>query len=258
MEIGFCGGYNSHKIIKDAGYDFIEMPVGEVMSHLDHEQYESQRRDLEQMEISCLAFNIFVPGSFSIIDSYMNGNKAVLEYCKVAIKRIADLEGKIIVFGSGKARMVPDGIDFDRATDILIEFVRDCADFAMPYGITIAVEHLNKGESNILTSVKETGEFVKAVNRENVKILYDTYHMSVEGEDIANVAAVIDDVVHIHVSDREGRTYPHKDIELYNELNAILKEAEYKGAISVECKVDDLARDTKLAMEIIQRVFDFY
>lgn len=256
MKIGFCGGYDSYEIIKDAGYDFIEMPVGEVMPHLDDEQYEPKRIKLKQMGIPCLAFNIFVPGSFAIIESYMGDEKEeILQHCKVAIERVADLGGKIIVFGSGKARRIPDGVDHNTGTNILVDFVRDCADIAKLHDVIIAVEHLNENESNILTSVKETGEFVNKVDRENVKILYDTYHMSMDYEDINNLVSVIDNVAHIHIGDREGRTYPHKDVELYNELNKVLKEAEYKGGISVEAKIDDLVEETRLAIDFIKETF---
>ncbi|NMA95365.1 MAG: sugar phosphate isomerase/epimerase, partial [Clostridiales bacterium] len=201
MKIGFCGGIDSYEVIRDAGYDFIEMPVAVVMADKSDEEYKEQRDKLKEMGIAPMAFNVFVPASYPIIKNYMDGTKEALKYCKVAIERVADLGGKIIVFGSGGARRIPEGVDFDTATDMLVEFARDCGDYAKDFGVTIAVEHLNTGECNILTSIKEVGEFVKKVDRDNVKVLYDTYHMALEGEDIQNLVDVIDDVVHIHIRD---------------------------------------------------------
>lgn len=255
MKIGFCANSSSYNIIKKAGYDFIEMPVNELMPLLDTAECQPYMEKLMCMDIPCTVFNCFIPGNFSIIQSYMEGISDVLDYSKVAIKRVARFGGKIIVFGSGTARNIPPDIEFDLAMDSLIHFMRDCADYAKRYQVTIAVEHLNRHESNVLNTVKDVDRFVEIVNRENVKILFDSYHFSIENEDITDLDSVINNVAHIHISDKEGRSYPHNDIILYSHLNKILKKSGYNGDMSVECSIRDLEKDAILSMDFIKNIF---
>ena len=248
MKIGFCSSVDSCVVLKELGYDFIEMPVAQIMGN----DYRQVGEKVKKVNIECTAFNCFIPARFSIIDCYVHGKKELTEYYQKAIDRVADLGGKIIVFGSGAARYVPAGFENNTATDIIASFVDECADYAEQYDITIAVEHLNKDETNILNSVNEVASFVNKIDKGNVKILVDTYHMLKEKEDIAILGKVINDVAHIHIADLEGRSYPHKNIEFYMALSNILKNSHYKGAVSVECAVGDLAFDAKMAIKFIE------
>jgi sugar phosphate isomerase/epimerase len=56
------------------------------------------------------------------------------------------------------------------------------APMAEKYGVTIAVEPLNSGETNFINSLAEGVEIVDAVKSPRMKLLCDIYHMLKEDE----------------------------------------------------------------------------
>ena len=83
-------------------------------------------------------------------------DKARLDsYLAAATERAAELDGEIIVFGSGGARHVPEGFSRTRAHDQILEFLEAAANYAGEHGLVIAIEHLNRSETNVITSIAE-------------------------------------------------------------------------------------------------------
>lgn len=256
MKFGFCTGMANIPILKEQGYDYVEMGVGEVMPASSEEEFASKKEKMKGADLPCMAFNVFIPGSFSIIQSYLEDKKDdLLQYAQTAIRRVSEVGGKVIVFGSGGARKRPDDVDTETALEMVARFARDCGDCAQRYGVTIAMEHLNRGETNILNSTRESAEFVKRVNHPHVKMLVDSYHMLVEKEDVEDLWEFAKDIVHVHVADGEDRSYPHKDLSFYKRFCEILKETDYNGGISVECRTNNFESDSRKALEFLKAVF---
>ncbi len=70
----------------------------------------------------------------------------------------------------------------DKAGDLerSIRSMRILADMASDYGITLYMEVLNRFEGYLMNECSEAVIYVEAVNRPNVKILLDTFHMNIE------------------------------------------------------------------------------
>jgi len=255
MKFGFCVGMDKCDSIKKAGFDFIELGVGTVVPDQSEEKFQKIKKELDKLSLPVLAFNCFIPGSFSIIKSYMEGKEDVLLYAKTAIRRVAEAGGKVIVFGSGWARRRPDDVDRDTALKMLESFSRDCGEAAREYGVTIAIEHLNRRETNTVNSTKEALELIKRVDHPNVKLLVDSYHMMVEGEEPEDLQDHAEYIAHVHLADGSDRSYPHKDLEFYKKLGDILKKSGYTGGISVECGLKDFEAEIVKTMDVLQKTF---
>ena len=65
-----------------------------------------------------------------------------------------------------------------------ISNMRKLADMASEYGIDLCMEVLNRHEGYMLNTAKECVQYVDAVDKPNVKIMLDTYHMCLEEDDM--------------------------------------------------------------------------
>ena len=118
--------------------------------------------------------------------------------------------------------------DFQK--NILIENLKRVADILVKENVTIVLEALNSyvdHEGYYLDSSHLGFEIVKSVGCENIKLLYDVYHMQImEGNLIDNIKKSIEYIGHFHSAGVPGRH------ELFNgEINYknILKAIEETG-----------------------------
>jgi sugar phosphate isomerase/epimerase len=180
-----------------------------------------------------------VPAALKIV-----GPEADLERLTRYISRVArrakPLDVRILGFGSGGARSVPDGFDRERAMQQLIEFSRVGARFAADSGVVMAMEPLNRPECNFINTVAEVHEIVRAVDSPAFRVLLDTYHLWRENEPLENVAAATPYIAHVHVADLENRTPPGESgTSDYRPVFRLLKAAGYDALMSVEAKSFD-------------------
>ena len=108
-----------------------------------------------------------------------------MAYVKKAFARLNRLGVKILCFGSGGARRVPEGFPKEEAFKQLVDFGKRIAPEARAQGITVVIEPLRRQETNIINTAGEGLALVKAVNDPNFELLIDFYHLASEKEDPA-------------------------------------------------------------------------
>ena len=122
MRFGCCVGLDKALIVQDAGYDYIELPVGTVKAESPDSDFEPVLDQVRSLEIVPEAWNCLLPGDLKVtgpeIDKYR-----MERYLRTAFERIEEIGGEVVVFGSGDARKVPDGFPMDEARDQIVEFV---------------------------------------------------------------------------------------------------------------------------------------
>ena len=64
--------------------------------------------------------------------------------------------------------------------EISIRSVQELADYALPKDVTLTLETVNRFEQFLFNDAAEAVQFVKDVNRENVKVMLDSFHMNIE------------------------------------------------------------------------------
>ena len=147
-----------------------------------------------------------------------------------------------LVFGSGVAQNIPEGWDRRARCNKLFDFGRTSAELAAAHGITIVLEPLNRGECNVINSVGEAMEYVRAVDHPNFQCLVDSYHFWLEEEPLEHLTAAMPWIKHVHVADKAGRVPPGESkFSDYRPLFGVLKRGNYDGRISIECLGFDAA-----------------
>jgi len=135
------------------------------------------------------------------------------------------------------AGLTPAGIESDEVNRILVENLRFAADNLAKEGITLLVEPLNSKDIPGFHLVNSAAaiKVLDAVDRPNVKLQYDIYHMQrMEGDLVKTMSALIDRIGHIQLADNPGRHEPGTgEINFANVFKAI-DSIGYTGWIGCE------------------------
>jgi sugar phosphate isomerase/epimerase len=247
MRFGVCAGVDKAEPLARLGYDFIELSAAGDLApdNGDETVWNETRRQIDALPLRPEAFNSFVRTG-KIVGPDADPER-LQRYVHTALTRAAQVGGKIIVFGSGGARNVPDAFPRDAARRQILDFLGWCADAHETSGVIVVVEPLNKSESNILNTVGEGAEYVRALNRAGVRNLADTYHMEKDGEPLSAIEASRDVLAHVHTADT-GRNAPGTGVYDHAALFRTLVRAGYDGRISIECGWMDFEREAAAAL----------
>lgn len=254
MKIGICTSIDQIELVQRIGFDYIE-PAVVGIAQMNKKEYEEVLTKVDESKIGCEVFNILFPGEIRLTGPNVN-HESIREYLVKAFDRIAKLGAKAVVFGSGGARRIPEDLDPKDGWKDLVETARVVGEVASQYNIIIAMEPLNKSETNILNSVSEGISFVKEVDHTNIRLLADFYHMRVENESMDILKETNSDIlVHTHIAKGDGRYFPIcKDEDIYSEFFYGLKEIAYESRVSIEGRTDNFEEDAAKALEVLREL----
>ncbi|HEY8598846.1 MAG TPA: sugar phosphate isomerase/epimerase family protein [Thermomicrobiales bacterium] len=248
MELGCCVAPEQIATLAAAGGDYAELTVAGAVMGGDEVAFAQLVAQIGASPIKPLAYNVFLPGDRAIVGPSVDRDW-LTEYSREALARIARLSGPdaIVVLGSGRSRSIPAGFDRATALDQLADFLGQLGTLARPLGITIALEHLRRAESNVFTSLRESGDFLRVRDLPNVHLLVDLYHLMEEDEPLNTIDEYADLLVHAHVADSERRhpgtgTYPIAPF--FDQL----RQHGYTGKCSIECRWTDFPAEIGPAM----------
>lgn len=236
--------------LRSVGYNYVELPTSIVASASDAEfMYLVQH--LNSAPIKAEAFNCFVPGSIRLVGNEVDTN-AIRSYLELVIPRMAQCGAKVIVFGSGAARSVPQGFTIYKAESQIIDFLKMAADYASSQGMVIAIEPLNSKECNFINLIGDAISIIDEINRPDVRLAIDFYHMNEENDDMEAITMTAGPYLeHVHLAD-SGRMNPGTGSYDYPSFFAALKEIGYDNRASLECKYRDYENDVKFSLRFLK------
>jgi hydroxypyruvate isomerase len=140
-----------------------------------------------------------------------------------------------------------------------VENLKRASDVAAQSGIDIVIEPIDLIENPtiFLTSVTDGFAIVRAVNRPNVKVLYDFYHEQRGGGNlIEKLDKNIDWVGLVHIADVPGRHEPGTGEIDYTNIYRVLGRLGYRRFIAMEYAptTDPVASLRKARMEAQQAI----
>lgn len=252
MELGCCVTPDQLALLAMAGGDYAELTVAGAVMGGDEAEFAQLVAQISASPLKPLAYNVFLPGNRAIVGPAVD-HDWLKDYSQQALIRIARLSGPgaIVVLGSGRSRAIPHGFDRATALEQLADFLGQLGALAKPLGITIALEHLRRAESNVFTSLRESGDFLRERDLPNVHLLVDLYHLMEEDEPLSTIDEYADLLVHAHVADSERRhpgtgTYPIAPF--FNQL----RQNGYTGKCSIECRWADFPAEVDAAMAALR------
>lgn len=233
MKIGYCAPPCFIKEVKEAGFDYIELPLGSIADETE-ENFQEILSRLKTDALPCLASNMFLPKRVRVTGNNVNLETAAA-YCETALSRAQRLGNRSVVLGSCGARNVPGGFPMEKAWKQFEEFGRMAGEIAAKYGVVIVLEPINSTETNLMKTVIEGVALARKINHPNVKSLADYFHMQVEKESVDSVLAAGEDLCHTHTASLVGRSLPLEyDRETQSVFTNALKQIGYSGGLSIE------------------------
>jgi D-psicose/D-tagatose/L-ribulose 3-epimerase len=218
-----------------AGFDFAELGISKI-AKMSEGELAAAIATHKAVGLPTPVANGFLPGELKVTGPNVNRDEQ-MAYVRKAFERLPRFGVKLVMFGSGNARNVPDGFSREEAWGQLVDFSKRIAAEAQARGLVVCVEPLQKKESNIVNTATEGLELVKAVGHPNFELMVDFYHLASDGEDPDVLLKAKDHIRHFHFANPKGRIFPLEASEYdYARFFANVRAIGFRGGLSVEAK----------------------
>ncbi len=158
---------------------------------------------------------------------------------RAAVKRIkghlelAKRFGALVIIGLIRG-VTPQAQTHSQSMQYLTECLSECAEKAAACGVRMALEPLNRYETDLIHTVQDGLDLISQIGSSHLGLLLDTFHMNIEEADIdRSITRAGGQIFHFHVAD-SNRWYPgggHLDfISILRTLHA----TGYNGWVSGE------------------------
>lgn len=116
-----------------------------------------------------------------------------------------------------------------------VEGMRALADLAADYDVTLNMEVLNRFEGYLMNEASEGLAYVKEVDRPNVKLMLDTFHMNIEETSIIDAILSSEGYLgHFHVGEANRRCPEAGGRFDWKEIGDALHKIHYDGFVVME------------------------
>ncbi|MBQ6550977.1 MAG: sugar phosphate isomerase/epimerase [Lachnospiraceae bacterium] len=232
IRLGICTSIDRAAAMKAAGFDYVELSLSQVTA-LSDEEFEALAREVDAAPLPVEAMNSMMPGTYRILTK--EGTPAeVYAFLEKGFTRAERLGVKVIVFGAGGARRLPDDMTMEEGLQGLTVFLKAAGELAEKHGLRIAVEPLRAEETNIVNYVREAQALAKRAGRGNIGALADLYHMMCGNDSYEDMEKGL---IHCHIAERKERAWPRWGDGSETDYRAFfgaLKRSQYDGRVSIE------------------------
>lgn len=256
LRVGCCGSMIAPatdpvgiEIVEDLatyGYDYIELSLRDLAA-LPESAFASLLARLQCTGVACEVCNNFFPAEIRLTGPAAD-LPAALGYAEQALAAATRLGVSVVVFGSSGARNVPAGFPLAAAWEQLRDLLCHLAPVADARGVTLALEHLNRQESNILNTVTECWRLTQEVAHPRVRLLIDAYHLLIEREPLSILVEIAPAIAHVHVAQGTNRVFPTSHDGPLATFFAQLRATGYSGRCSIEAHTRAFAADAPRAL----------
>ena len=252
MKLGVCTDRKGLALAKQAGCDYVEMNFTAV-TRMAEAEFDELVRETAETGMTVEAMNGFIPGDYALC--MPGGVEGVMDFVHRGMARAQRLGVQVVVFGSGAARHIPEGMAKDVALDQLAGFLKAAGAAAWELGIWIAVEPLCYAECNAVNTLLEGWSLAKRCASAHVKALADLYHMGQNGENMDDLCKVGQDLIHCHIGRPGTRKYPMQgDGYNYGPFFQALKAVGYSGRLSIEAGYPSTPEDLVGSMAYLRNL----
>ena len=222
------------KKVQSLGFDILEVACGNFVN-MDKDYFKELRLIAQEYGITLTggygpspAHNLSSP-ELAIVNNAFEFYNDIFK--KMDLADIRSIGGALYSYWP-----IDYNIDIDKEADLerSIKNMKTLADMADAYGIELYMEVLNRFEGYLLNECSEALAYVEAVNKKNVKIMLDTFHMNIEEDSFAQAIKLAGSHLgQLHVGEA-NRKPPRPGRMPWVEIANSLKEIEFDGNIVME------------------------
>lgn len=214
---------------KQAGFDLIEFPLMDPFAF----DVDAAKSALAEHELAVSA-SLGLSEATDITSADPAVVKAGEELLLRAVDVVAELGGENfcgVIYSAMKKYMEPvtaEGLESSRRT------IARVADHAAERGIAVSLEVVNRYETNVLNTARQALGYLAEVDRPNLGIHLDTYHMNIEESDMfAPVLDAAPALRYVHIGESH-RGYLGTGTVDFDTFFKALGRIDYDGPIVFE------------------------
>ncbi len=250
MKLGLYVDIEHGNILPNEQFAFIEENVQTLLvPEADDATFQKRLEIVRKLEKPVYAANRFLPPDLRVVGPDVNLDR-LKRWAETAMARAEQVGLKILVWGSGAARKIPEGWSKEQAREQFLEAVRLVAPIAQRHGVTIVIEPVCRHDSNFIMSLADGADIVETVNHPAVRLLADFWHMIHENEPPTEIERFASIIEHVHLSelglDRGEPGRRGDDLRAY--LRA-LKNIGYDKGLVIEANWNDVQREPRSGLE---------
>lgn len=224
--------------IKAMGYDVVEIPV-EDPALIDGAIVKKALLDNDLLPSVCGAFGPtrdLTSPDLALHENCFDYLKKCFELC--ALLEVDFLAGPMYS-AVGKARMVSKE-QRKMEWELAVANLYKVCELAKSFGQSIALEPLNRFESDLVNTAEDVMRLVSDINHESAKVLLDGFHMTIEEKNIREAINLVGDkLIHVQVSENH-RGIPGTGLTPWNDFKLGLADIHYQGAMVIESFTPDI------------------
>jgi 2-keto-myo-inositol isomerase len=244
---------------QSAGYDYLEIWAAKLRAFLKQNSIADLQALFNKHQVPPLSINSIEHITFRDETAYQQIKQQCKELCSIA----AQINCPYVVVVPG--RLPGSGANENEIKTESVRVLNELADIAATYNVSLAFEFLGQKDCSVQT-LAQANEIVKAVDRENVGLVIDSFHFYAGGSSIDMIESVAPDSIYVfHLNDSEDlpreeledrhRLYPGSGILPLSEMFRAFRRIGYDRVASIEIfrpeywEMDPIkvARDARLA-----------
>ncbi len=237
--------------VKALGFDILEISV-ENPALLDIPQIKTELEKNQLLPIVC--------GAFGPDRNLCSTNTQYAENARDYIRWLIDAAealGSPVVCGPMYSAVGKDHLENEAERkaewDRAVVEIRKLAEYARPKNIRLAMETLNRFETDMLNVVSQGLEFIAQTGMDNVGFHLDTFHMHLEEKNSGDaIRAAGNKIFHFHACEND-RGVPGTGQVHWDDVAKGLKDVHYDGPVVIESftsQVKEIARAVCIWREI--------
>lgn len=220
------------------GFDAVEIAIDEP-ANVDPGLIRSE---LDQAGLACCS----VCGAFGL-DRDLRGTPEAqansTKYLMALIDQAAVLGAPVVagpVYSAVGRRDAVEPAEYRKQWKTVVKNLKPICKHALKRGVTIAVEPLNRFETDFINTVDQALELVADVGSPALKIHLDTFHMNIEQKCQADAIKKAGKLLaHFHACGSDRGT-PGNDHIAWDGIAKALKQVKYDGGVVIESFTKDV------------------
>lgn len=222
------------KKVADLGFDVLEVGAAGIVKMSD-EDLTALKAEAQKYNITLTA-GIGLPKEFDVSSE----DESVRQNGIAFMKKILDSLAKADIHAIGGTIYSYWPVDYSKpinkpaARRQSIKSMKELADYAKQYDITLLMETLNRFEQFLINDAEEALQFVKDIDKDNVKVMLDCFHMNIEEDHMGDAIRKTGKYLgHFHIGEC-NRKVPGKGHMPWAEMGQALRDINYDGCIVME------------------------
>ena len=233
--------------VRQMGFDILEICI-ENPKTIDS---KSILQRLEKTGVEALICGAFGPDRDASSDDPAVRGQAV-DYIKKCVDFAKELKSPVVAgpmySAVGKTRLLSKD-EKQKQWQLAVDSLSKAGEYAGEHGVKLAIEPLNRFETDFINTVEQGLELLDRIANPNVGFLLDTFHMNIEEKDVAAaIRRAGSKIFHFHTCENDRGTPGTGHVE-WNSVRDALKDAGYEGPVVIEAfnsEIKEIARAVAL------------